>query len=569
MPASLGKFRLLLIAGLLISLGLVGVGRLYQLHFLHKDFLQHQGDVRSLRTEQLTAHRGNIYDRNGLPLAVSTPVVTLWANPKQLIQQPEEKLAQLSQALNTDSAAFRQRLENYAKREFMYLRRQLTPEAANQVLNLGIKGVYGQNEYKRYYPAGEVTSHLIGFTNLDQQGQEGLELTWNSWLTGTDGRKRVIKDLKGRTVRNLAILRPAQQGKDLHLSLDLNLQYLAYRELKAAVEEHQATSGSLVLLDATNGEVLAMVNQPSYNPNNRQQLSPNNLRNRALVDLFEPGSVIKPLSMAIAFAEGGFTPASEINTSPGSLRLGGYRIRDARNYGVLTPSQILVHSSNVGMARLTENLSDTSLVHYYSQLGLGQTTLSNFPGEVAGVLPMAQSSITRATLSYGYGLSVSLGQLAQAYTALADKGRLHQLSLLKTTARQNTSQVFSQEVAQQLVAMMQKVVEAGGTGTRAAIKGYKVAGKTGTVHKLSQSAGYESGDYLATFAGIAPASNPKLIAVVVIDSPKGQEYFGGEVAAPVFSRVVGQALRQLNIPPDAPDELNNQWTNLAFKLLAA
>lgn len=558
MPSSLGKARLLITAFLLTSLLLIGAGRLFQLHFLQKDFLQHQGDVRSLRVEKLTAHRGNIYDRNGLPLAVSTPVITLWANPKQLIEQPEENLKQLSRALNTSYSAFSQRLEIYKNREFMYLRRQLTPEKANQVLNLGVGGVYGQNEYKRYYPAGEVTSHLIGFTNLDQQGQEGLELAYNPWLAGTDGAKKVIKDLKGRTVRHLATLNQPLQGKDLHLSLDLNLQYLAYRELKAAVEEHQATSGSLVLLDATNGEVLAMVNQPSFNPNNRQQLNPNNLRNRALVDLFEPGSVIKPLSMAIAFAEGGFTPASEINTSPGSLRLGGYRIRDARNYGLLTPSQILVHSSNVGMTRLTENLSDTSLVHYYSQLGLGQTTLSNFPGEVAGVLPMAQSSITRATLSYGYGLSVSLGQLAQAYTALADKGRLHQLSLLKITARQNTSQVFSQEVAQQLVAMMQKVVEAGGTGTRAAIKGYKVAGKTGTVHKLSQSAGYESGDYLATFAGIAPASNPKLIAVVVIDSPKGQEYFGGEVAAPVFGRVVGQALRQLNIPPDAPDELNNQ-----------
>lgn len=548
--------RLLLVFVLLGLMLSIVLGRLYQLHFLHKDFLQHQGDVRSLRTEELSVHRGNIYDRNGLPLAVSTPVITLWANPKLLSQQPETSLEKLSQVLAIDYLSFVQRLEDYNQREFMYLHRQLTPDEAEKVLSLGINGVYGQNEYKRYYPAGEVTSHLIGFTNLDQQGQEGLELAWNNWLVGKSGQKRVIKDLKGRTVRNLAVLRHPQPGKDLHLSLDLNLQYLAYRELKAVVDQHRAASGSLVMLDATNGEVLAMVNQPSFNPNNRLELTPEKMRNRAFVDLFEPGSVIKPLSVAVAFAEGGYNKDSIIDTHPGSIRLGGHRIRDARNYGKLSPEKVLVYSSNVGVTKMTEQLEEDTLVNYYSALGLGQPTNSNFPGEAASLLPYAKSPITRATLSYGYGLAVNLAQLAQAYTALADEGRLHQLSLLKVDAKQNTKQVFSAEVAQQVLNAMEKVVEPGGTGRRAAIRGYKVAGKTGTVHKLSKSDGYESGNYLATFAGIAPASNPKLIAVVVIDSPQGQEYFGGEVAAPVFSRVVGQALRRLNIPPDAPEELS-------------
>lgn len=555
-PAS--SWRLLLVYAFLGGLVVILAGRLIQLHLVDSDFLQQQGDIRSLRIEALPAYRGTITDRNQQPLAISSPVATLWANPQVLSTDPQE-LNSLALALNEEPKLFARRLAGYANREFMYLKRQVTPDQAEKILALGIKGVFARDEYKRYYPAGEVAAHLVGFTNVDEQGQEGLELAWQSWLEATAGRKRILKDLKGRAVRNLAVVEAPQPGQDLTLSLDLRLQHLAYVELKAAVEQHKAISGSMILLDANKGEVLAMVNAPAFNPNNRSNFDAASLRNRALTDLFEPGSVIKPLSVAVALQSGQFTPTSIIDTAPGRLRLAGQTIRDARNYGELTPEQILVHSSNVGMARMILELPDTMLVDYYADLGFGRPTGTGFPGEAAGVLPgsFGISRIKRATLSYGYGLSMTLGQLAQAYMVLADQGRLHPLSLLKVN-QPSTQQIFEPHIANQILAMLEKVVQPGGTGRRAAIQGYRVAGKTGTVHKLSRQDGYESGDYLATFAGIAPVSNPRLVAVIVIDSPKGQEYFGGEVAAPVFSRVVGQALRILNVPPDNPEQLSQE-----------
>lgn len=553
-PSSTSPWRLRLVWIVLLPLLLLLMGRLVQLHLFERDFLKHQGDVRTLRVESIQANRGMITDRHGEPLAISSQVATLWANPRQLPQDAEPIFA-LAEALGETPKDFIQRLQRYADREFMYLRRQVTPDVAEAVLSLRIPGVYAQDEFKRYYPAGEVAAHLVGFTNIDEQGQEGLELAWEHWLKAVPGSKRVLKDLKGRTIRNIAVLQPAEPGQTLTLSLDMRLQYLAYRELKAAVDQHQAVSGSLILLDARTGEVLAMVNQPAFNPNNRAYLDVSRLRNRAMTDLFEPGSVIKPLSIAVALQSRQFQPDQVIDTSPGVIRLAGQTIRDFRNYGKMTPEDIIVRSSNVGMTRMILELPDEMLVNYYDALGFGRATGTGFPGEASGVLPggFGISRIKRATLSYGYGLSVTLGQLAQAYMVLADHGRLHPLSLLKVS-NPATTQVFDADVVRSVLRMMEKVVQPGGTGTRAAIKGYRVAGKTGTVHKLGAQ-GYQSGDYIATFAGIAPASDPRLVAVVMIDSPKGQEYFGGEVAAPVFSRVVGHALRILDVPPDAPVEM--------------
>lgn len=550
-------WRLRLVAIILIPLLLLLVGRMIHLHLLDRVFLKQQGDVRTLRVEPISAHRGMITDRHGEPLAISSPVATLWADPSKL-PQDGVLLNALARALNETPQDFFARLNRYADREFVYLKRQVTPDLAEAVRSLKIPGVYILDEYKRYYPAGEVAAHLVGFTNVDEQGQEGLELSWDHWLKATPGKKRVLKDLKGRTVRNLAVLQAPHPGQTLTLSLDMRLQYLAYRELKAVVDQHQAVSGSIILLDARSGEVLAMVNQPAFNPNNRSYLDLSRLRNRALVDLFEPGSVIKPLSVAVALQSGMFKSDQLIDTSPGRLYLAGQTIRDFKNYGALTPEGIIVHSSNVGIARMILDLPETLLVDYYSELGFGRPTGTGFPGEASGVLPggFGISKIKRATLSYGYGLSMTLGQLAQAYMVLADKGRLHPLSLLKVN-EPVTYQVFDPQVVAEVLEMMEKVVQPGGTGTRAAIKGYRVAGKTGTVHKLG-SEGYESGDYLATFAGIAPVSDPRLVAVVIIDSPRGQEYFGGEVAAPVFSRVVGHALRILDVPPDDPQQVGQE-----------
>ncbi len=544
------SWRLKLVAAGLVALALIAAGRLVQLHLFEADFLRHQGDVRTLRTEPIPAHRGRILDRHGEPLAVSSLVATLWANPRQL-DLSAESLAQLAGLLGEPVAQLQSRIERFSQREFMYLRRQVTPDLAAQVMALNLPGIYMMDEYRRFYPSGEVAAHLVGFTNVDEQGQEGLELAWEHWLSASAGRQRVLKDLRGRSIRHLGVIAPPRPGQDLRLSLDLRLQYIAYRELKAVVDQHQAVSASMILLDARTGEVLAMVNQPASNPNNRARLDIASLRNRALVDQVEPGSVIKPLSVAVALESGVFSAEDLIDTSPGMIRLAGQTIRDFRNYGELTPEGIITHSSNVGVTRMILELPDEMLVNYYDALGFGRATGTGFPGEASGVLPgnFGITRITRATLSYGYGLSVTLGQLAQAYMVLADQGRLHPLSLMPVTEPQ-TTQVFSPEIAQQVVEMMERATQPGGTGTRAAIPGYRVAGKTGTVHKLGAE-GYRSGDYIATFAGIAPVSDPRLVAVVMVDSPRGQEYFGGEVAAPVFSRVVGHALRLLEVPPDA------------------
>ncbi|WP_163560222.1 penicillin-binding protein 2 [Halomonas sp. NO4] len=551
-PASppMGRARYFLVL-VLVAIGmLLLAGRIVTLHVLDRPFLQGQGNARILRTEPLSAHRGMITDRHGEPLAISTPVVTLWANPQEV---PEDRIQRLmlAQALETPLETLDARLERYAEHEFMYLRRQLTPQAAQRVLDLRLAGVYAQHEYKRYYPAGEVAAQLIGVTNVDDRGQEGLELAYQPFLAGTPGQRRVVKDRRGQLVRDLEVLREAEPGGELTLAIDQRLQYMAYRELKAAVAEHGADGGIVVMLDARTGEVLAMANQPSYNPNNRAGLDPQGLRNRAIVDVFEPGSVMKPLAMSALLETGEFPPGTVVDTAPGWMVIDRFTIKDIRNYGELNLAEILEKSSNIGMSKLTLQLDDPVVPERYRALGFDRVPGTGFPGEASGSVPapVRWSSSQWAALSYGYGLSVSALQLASAYTAIANHGERLPPSLLRVDQAPPGEPVIDPQVADRILAMMDQAVEPESGARRAQVPGYSVAGKTGTVRKTG-GAGYQENAYRSLFVGIAPVSEPRIVTVVMIDHPRGDDYFGGAVAAPVFSRVVGSALRLLDVPPD-------------------
>lgn len=549
------RYRFMLLV--ILAAMLVLIGRIVDLQVLDHEFLQGQGDARTLRVESIDAHRGMITDSDGEPLAISTPVVTLWANPKEL---PDDRvqLTMLAKALKEEPSAFIDRVERYRDKGFMYLKRQVTPEPAQAVLDLQIPGVYGKHEYKRYYPAGEVTSQLLGVTNIDDHGQEGLELAYDKYLSGIPGKRRVLQDRKGRLVRDLHLIKEARPGHDLQLSINLRLQYLAYRELKAAVLEHRADAGTLVMMDARTGEVLAMANLPSYNPNNRANMDIAGLRNRAITDAFEPGSVMKPLAMTAGLASGKFTPDTVIDTSPGWMRLDGYTIRDIRNFGKLTMTGIITKSSNIGMTHMALALPDDAVWNQYDRLGLGHAPGLGFPGETTGSLPPPYhwSKAKRATLAYGYGLSVSAVQLASAYTALTNDGKRVPPSLLKLDKKPEGDQVISPEIAKSVLEMMETVVGPYGGGSRAAIEGYRVAGKTGTVRKVLAS-GYQTEAYRSNFVGIAPVTDPRIITVISIDNAKGKEYYGGLVAAPIFARVAGKALRLLDVPPD--EQTHGKW----------
>ncbi len=548
--APMGGLRYgLVLAIVLLGLGLL-VGRIVILHVVDRPFLQGQGDARTLRTDPIPAHRGMISDRNGEPLAISTPVVTLWANPQDVPDDPIQRL-QLARALGMELDDLDARLERFASREFMYLRRQMTPQAAQRVLELRTPGVYRQDEYKRYYPAGEVIAQLLGVTNVDDVGQEGLELAYQPYLAGNPGQRRVLKDRRGRLVRDLEVLREARPGGELTLSIDQRLQYMAYRELKAAVAEHDADGGVVVMMDARTGEVLAMANQPSYNPNNRAGLDPRGLRNQAIVDVFEPGSVMKPLAMAAVMESGQFPRDVVVDTSPGWMRIDRFTIRDIRNYGELDLAGILEKSSNIGMSKLVLELDDPLVPDLYRRLGFGQSPETGYPGESTGTLPapVRWSRSQWAALSYGYGLSTSALQLASAYTALANGGERLPPSLLKLPEVPPGEPVIAPPVAHDLLRIMEESVQPGTGARRAMVPGYRVAGKSGTVRK-SGAGGYVQDAYRSLFAGIAPVSDPRIVTVVMIDHPRGDSYFGGAVAAPVFSRVVGSALRLLDVPPD-------------------
>ena len=529
--------------------------RAVDLQVIQHDFLAHQGDIRNLRVEPLAAHRGVIRDRAGKPLAVSTPVVTLWVNPREAMEH-QDQWGRLAGNPVIDPKAFARKVRRHESREFIYLERGLAPEAAKTVLNLNVPGVYSLTEYRRYYPAGEVASHVVGFTNIDDQGQEGIELSMEDHLSGHSGRKKVVRDLLGRVIQDIEVLEPAEPGEDVTLSIDLRLQYLAYRELLGAVQKFKAKGGSAVVLDVRTGEVLAMVNQPAYNPNNRGNLDTGALRNRAVTDLFEPGSTMKPFTVAAALEMGMVTPSTTINTHPGTLRVGSKTIRDHRDYGVIDITTVLTKSSNVGTSKLALAMEPLALPGYLERFGFGQSTHIAFPGESNGLLPLRSKwrDVERAALSYGYGLSVSAVQLAQAYAVIANDGVKVPLTLKKVDGVPQGEQVIGKATARQLVQMLETVVSRVGTARRAQVPGYQVAGKTGTVHKV-MAGGYADDNYIGLFAGLAPATDPRIVTVVVIDDPGGKAYYGGLVAAPAFSNIMSGVLRSLHVPPDKPDGL--------------
>ena len=534
---------------LLIAAGLVGY-HIVDLQLLDRKFLQSEGDKRSVRYESIPAHRGVIFDRNNKPLAVSTPVITIWAMPG-LLYESRQKLPELAKALDVSLSWLEKRVEATKNREFIYLKRQMTPEEAEAVTALNIPGVYSRKEQRRYYPAGEVAAHVVGFTNIDERGQEGIELAYNRWLTGRPGRERVMKDRKGQVIREAELIESSRPGNELMLSIDMRLQYMAYRELKKAVKTLRAEAGSLVMLDVKTGEILAMVNQPSYNPNNRAGMRAYRMRNRAITDAMEPGSVLKPFVVAAALESGKFTKDSIIHTGNGYMRLGRYDIRDTGGYGSLDLAGILQKSSNVGMTKMALEIGSDPVTDILQRVGFGQSTGIGFPGENTGSLPYRDhwSDIEIATLSYGYGMTVSPLQLAQAYMILGSGGVMRPVSMIKRDVPPEGVRVLDEDISKELLAMLESVVGPGGTASRARVASYKVGGKTGTARKVGQS-GYDKDRYTGVFAGLAPINNPRLAIVVVIDEPGGDAYYGGLTAAPVFSKVAAGALRMLAIEPE-------------------
>jgi len=544
-----GRVTLVLAFFGLVAVSLVA--RAVHLQVLDKDFLNQQADTRHLRTEKISAHRGTITDRYGEPLAISTPVDSIWANPKEFASAVDS-IPQLARALGVDSQTLMRRITRSMDKEFLYLKRHLNPEQAQEVLALQLPGINVQREYRRYYPASEVAGHLVGFTDIDDQGQEGLELAFNHWLAGESGAKRVLKDRLGRSIENVESIRPAHHGKDLKTSIDLRLQYLAYRSLKAAIKSHEARSGSIVVLDVKTGEVLAMVNQPTYNPNDRSQLAAERYRNRAITDIFEPGSSIKPLIVAAALESGQYRPSSIVDTAPGYVNVGAKKIEDSSNLGRVSLTTILARSSNVGVTKLAMTLESDQLWDTMTQFGFGALTASGFPGESAGMLTHFSNwqPISQATLAYGYGVSVTPLQLAQAYAVIGDSGKLRPITLVALDQPNDGQRVITEDTAVAVRHMLEEVVRPGGTGTKAAVEGYRIAGKTGTAWKFA-SGGYSEDKYISIFAGLAPASDPRLATVVVIDEPGGELYYGSDVAAPVFASVMTESLRLLAVAPDA------------------
>ncbi len=544
-----GRSRLLVAVLLLGLLGLAG--RAAYLQGMHNGFLQQKGESRYSRVIEMSAHRGMITDRHGEPLAISTPVESVWASPQDM-DATSTQIKKLADLIGIDAAEVHKRISG-SQRDFVYLKRHLPPETAAKVVELNMSGVFLRREFRRYYPAGELTAHMLGFTDVDDNGQEGIELAWQDALAGQPGSRRVIKDRKGRIVEDVESIRAPRPGKDIALSIDSKIQYLAYRELKQAVEASKAKAGGIVVLDAQTGEVLALANLPVYNPNNRAKISGARARNRALTDVFEPGSTLKPFTVAAALEAGRIAPDTIFQTAPGTLTIGKATIRDSHKEGPLTVEQVVQKSSNVGAAKIALSLPAQTLWEMLSHSGFGVSTGSGFPGEVTGRLRPHHTwrPIEQATMSYGHGISVSLLQLARAYTLFSTEGELKPISLLKLDAPVAGERVISRATALAVSRMLEMVVRPGGTGPRAQISGYRVAGKTGTAHKLEGN-GYAKNRYISTFVGYAPASSPRLVIAVMLDEPSAGQYFGGVVAAPVFSQVMAGALRILSVPHDAP-----------------
>lgn len=543
--------RARVLVGMLLLCFCVLTARAMYLQVWHNDFLQQEGASRFIRVLELPAHRGMITDRNGEPLAISTPVESVWASPADVDISPTQR-RRLAALLELDDDDLKRKLTG-SGREFVYLRRHLPPELAAKVVQLGLPGILLKREYRRYYPSGEVTAHLLGLTDVDDRGQEGIELEYQDWLAGKPGSRRVVKDRLGHVVEDAQGIHAPVEGRDLALSIDRRLQYLAYRELKAAVIEHRAKAGGIVVLDVSTGEVLALANLPAFNPNNRATLDARRTRNRAVTDVFEPGSTLKPFTVAAALEAGVVRPNTLLQIAPGYLTVGDATIHDAHAESVLTVAQVIQKSSNVGAAKLALSLPREALWKVLSAAGFGSSPQLGFPGEVGGRLRAYQHwrPIEQATLAYGHGISVSLLQLAHAYTIFATDGLLEPLTLVRRNEPVDGRRVLSSRTALDIRNMLELVVKAGGTAPRARVAGYRVAGKTGTAHKLDGK-GYAQDRYVSSFVGIAPASAPRLLVAVMLDEPSDGQYYGGVIAGPVFSRVMAEALRMLSIAPDAP-----------------
>ena len=564
------QWRLYLVL-FVMFLCVVAIGwKVSALHIIERDFLQSQGDARTIRTVPLVANRGVITDRNGEPLAVSSPVKSIWVNPQEIGNKPSQ-IQRLATQLQLDVTSLQEAIVRNARREFLYVKRRVAPAEAERVLALDIDGVYDQQEYQRFYPQGEVAAHLVGFSNVDDVGQEGLELTYDEWLQGVPGRRQVIKDRRGHIIEELNTIQTAQPGKNLELSIDFRLQSLAYKELKEEFITRRAKSASIVVLDVDTGEVLAMANQPSYNPHNRGNLTDFSvLRNRAITDVFEPGSPIKAFTVTAALESGSYVPDTVIETGPGWMMVEGKEVQDILNYGTLDLTRVITKSSNIGASKIAFDIGAEAIRNVLERVGMGQVSGTGFPGEQGGVLPNHRrwSRIETATFSFGYGLSTTALQLAQAYSVIADDGIRKPVSLLKLDEAGLQAlpreQVIDKTISNQVLAMLETVVDParGGSARDARVPFYKVAGKTGTVHVVGEF-GYEENVHNSLFVGVAPASDPKLVIVVIVYEPKGDEHYGGQVAAPVFSRVASGAMRILNIAPDnLPEEQSKELSSL-------
>ena len=556
--AVIPRWRYYLVMLILASLPILLLVKIAQLQILPSqergvDFLQHQGDSRAIRNVTIPAYRGLITDRNGEPLAISTPVTAIVANPKNIKKSDIERL---SLALKISESQLQSRLQRYRNKSFMYLVQQLPNDEAEKILKLNIPGVSGQQRYKRFYPAGEVTAQLVGFTNYLDIGQEGMELAYDDWLTGEPGKKKVVLDKNRRVINDISLIQAASSGEDLRLSIDLRVQYAAYRALKKAVKKHNAKSGSVVVLDVNSGEVLAMVNQPSFNPNDRSKLRQSSVRNRAITDLMEPGSTVKPFTVLAALESGQFSAQSRIDTNPGYLKVDYKTFVDPSNYGELNLAEVLTKSSQVGTTKVALALDPESTRDLFQRVGFGEVMGTGFPGETLGSLPAYRKwhPVTQATFAFGYGLSVSSLQLARAYAVLANDGLRKEISMVALNSEPEGLRVINAATTKEVRHMLRAASSHKGTGRRAMIDGYSVGGKTGTLHKVKVDGGYDDNRYMSVFAGLSPISSPRLATVVVIDEPRQGDYFGGLVAAPVFSEITGNALRLMQVTPDETDQ---------------
>jgi cell division protein FtsI (penicillin-binding protein 3) len=547
---ALPPWRARLLLGLLLAAFAVLAGRSLYLQGINNDFLQKKGESRYERTIEISATRGRILDRHGDVLAVSTPVQSAWAIPEDAQLSPAQS-RQLAHLLGMDVRELVRKLA--AEKDFVFLKRQIPPDQADRIAALKLPGINLQREYRRYYPVAEVTAHVLGFTGVEDVGQEGVELALNARLAGKSGSRRVIKDRRGQIVEDVESIKAPVEGRDVTLALDGKMQYLAYTHLKQAIAEHRAKAGGIVVLDAKSGEVLALANLPTYNPNNRVKLAGAQLRNRAFTDTFEPGSTLKPFTAALALEKGKFRSDSQIQTAPGRLTIGNATISDAHPHGMLTVAQVIQKSSNVGISKMALSFPPEDMWRMFDALGFGHPLKLGFPGEVGGRLRPAKSwrPIEQATMSYGHGISVTLIQLASAYMAFARDGDIAPLSLAKLDGLPPAGKaVFSGHTAREVRAMLEMAVQTGGTAPKAQIAGYRVAGKTGTAHKIE--GGAYADKYVSSFVGFAPVSDPRLIVAVMIDEPAGKIYYGGDVAAPVFAQVMAGSLRTLGVAPDAP-----------------